>query len=237
MRGISRRRAMQLVSAVHVAAAAATQPKRRAFRRSDVVFGFAFSPAEYEMWHGTVLYGWTRGPRNADEIPTYVERKRQALSVGVRSGVAINAFSIPYDWFRERDPQCRDRLWRNFSGNLIAEPWVRPPTPFPPEQGRICTNHPLYLELKKQQTDLGMAVEPAAFHIDDPLGSATALYRQGCFCTICVAGFRDYLAAHVAKERLSTLGIEDLATFDYGAFLQKHPERPLWYEFENYQLR
>ncbi len=216
---------------------AAPVKKPRAFKRSDVVFGFPFTPEEYKMWHGTVLYGWTRGPKTRAEVAEFVERKQQALAVGVRSGVAINAFAIPGDWFRERDPEWRDRIWKNYRGDQLAEPWVKPPDPFPPEKGRICTNHPMYLQQKFEQTELAMAVEPYAFHIDDPLGTATAIFRQGCFCKLCLAGFRAHLQKNVAPETLRALGINDLTAFDYGAFLRERKDRPLWYDFENFQLR
>ena len=36
-------------------------------------------------------------------------------------------------------------------------PWVRPPEPFPPEKGEICTNHPKFLDKKLAETDLAMS--------------------------------------------------------------------------------
>jgi hypothetical protein len=233
---ITRREALALLPLTH-ALSAVPERKTRAFRHSDVVFGFPFTPEEYKMWHGTVLYGWTRGPKTADDVPGFIERKEQALKVGVKSGVALNAFAIPADWFRERDPEWRDHVWRNPKGELLSEPWVRPPDPFPPEQARICSNHPRYLELKFQQADLALRMKPFAFHIDDPLASATVLSRSGCLCRLCVNGFREYVKKHVTKDRLDRLGIDNIEGFDYSLFLRYRKDKPLWYEFENFQLR
>jgi hypothetical protein len=130
-------------------------------------------------------------------------------------------------------------MWRDKNGHLLTYPWVRPPDPFPPEKGEICTNHPRFLEKKTEETGLAMAIKPYAFHIDDPLGTATVLRGRssGCFCQYCMAGFREYLKKKVSPEQLHAVGVTDLATFDYGQFLRDRPDRPLWYEFENFHLR
>lgn len=209
----------------------------RAFKRSDVVFAFVFTPQEYKMWHGNVLFGWCGAPVNKEEIPKYLDRQKKSLEVGVREGAGISGFADDIHWFKQRDPNWQDALWRNFEGKLLTYPWVRPPDPFPPEKGEICTNHPRFLEKKRAETELAMAVSPYAFHIDDPLGTATELSVGGCFCKYCVAGFRDYLTKNVPLARLREAGVTDPDHFDYGEFLRAKGGRAFSYEFENFQLR
>lgn len=224
---------------------------RRAFKRSDVVFAFVFTPPEYAEYHTTILFGWCGAPQKESEIPEYLAKQKAALAVGVRMGSGISGFA-DNKWYQQRDPNWQEALWRNPEGQLLTFPWVRPPDPFPPDKGEVCSNHPLFLENKLGETDLAMAVKPYALHIDDPLGTATELrmgaenlgYRtessardRGCFCKYCMAGFRAYLKERVSPAALRRAGVTDLDTFDYGKFLRGRTDLPLWYEFENFQLR
>src|SRR4051794_21343327 len=232
-----RRRAF-LASAAGVSLSfGAGQPRSRAFKRSDVVFSFRFTPPEYQVYHATVLFGWAGAPASSDEIPKYREFKRQSLAVGVREGASISGFFGGTAWLKERERDWQESVWRNLGGNPITFPWVRPPEPFPPEKGEVCTNHPRFLEKKFAETDLAMAVQPYAFHVDDPLGTATELRIQGCFCKHCIAGFRTYLNDHTARDVTRATGIDDLDSFDYAKFLKGRSDRPFWYEWENFQLR
>jgi hypothetical protein len=253
MKSISRRQAMErlgtlgpalaLASAMSCAPeakqATSVEPPRkpRAFRRSDVVFAFVFTPEEYKLWDANVLFGWCGGPASQAEIPKFAVRQKKAWEAGVRMGASISGFAGGSKWFEERDPKWQDALWRDVNGRLITYPWVRPPDPFPPEQGEICTNHPRFLEKKLAETELGMAVKPYAFHIDDPLGTATELRLKGCLCQYCLAGFRDYLKKSVPAEKLGAIGITDLEGADLQDLLKGSSNQPLWYEFENFQLR
>ena len=213
-------------------------PKRkRAFKHSDVVFSFVFSPEEYKMWHGTLLYGWCGAPATKDEIPKYLDRQKKSLEVGVPEGASISGFSGNLSWFQEQDPDWKEALWRDSDDHLLTYPWVRPPDPFPPEKGEICTNHPKFVEKKLAETDLAMAIKPYAFHVDDPLGTATVLRIKGCFCKYCMKGFRDYLKKAMSSDQIEAAGIHDIDSFDYGKFLKSRTDRPLAYEFENFQLR
>ncbi len=220
------------------AAAASPRDREKAIKYSDVAFAFVFTPEEYKMWHANVLYGWCGHPANEAEIPKYVARQQAALEAGVRMGASISAFAGDREWFQQRDPNWKDALWRDADGNYLMYPWVRPPDPFPPEKGIICTNHPLFLEKKFEEADLAMAVKPYAFHLDDPLGTATVLRAKspGCFCRYCLAGFREYLQKEVPADRLRALGISELESFDYASFLRGRNDRALWPEFEDFQL-
>lgn len=229
-----------------------TQSKQRAFKRSDVVFAFVFTPEEYKEYHTTILYGWCGAPEKESEVPDYIAKQKAALAVGVRMGSGISGFAREIKWYQQRDPKWQEALWRNPAGQFLTMPWVNPPNPFPPEKGSICTNHPLFLQEKSAAAGLAMAVKPYSFHIDDPLGTATELRMgaetlgyhpgpkavdRGCFCKYCMAGFRAYLKKQMSPEALRKAGVEDLDKFDYGKFLQGRTDLPLWYEFENFELR
>jgi len=94
-----------------------------------------------------------------------------------------------------------------------------------------CTNQPgwqQYLESRLMDAiDLGYD----GIIIDDFEGSSRWLTNTyvgyagqhgsggGCFCDCCEAGFRDYLKTKYTSGELSSLGIEDIDTFDYSDFL------------------
>jgi len=239
-----------LVNLLRETSFGSSRSKQRAFKRSDVVFAFAFTPAEYKEYPTTVLYGWCGAPRKEAEIPEYIARQKAALAVGVRMGSGISGFA-DNKWYQERDPHWKEALWRNPEGQLLTFPWVSAPDPLPPDKGEICSNHPLFLENKSGEIDLAMAVKPYALHIDDPLGTATVLRMggkmvyglgsnardRGCFCKYCMAGFRAYLKEHLSPDALRRAGVAELDGFDYGKFLRGRRDLPLWYEFENFQLR
>jgi len=78
-----------------------------------------------------------------------------------------------------------------------------------------------------------MKAAPDGLHIDDYRGtSGSVTWLSGGFCRHCMAGFRQYLAKNVAKEKLAELGINDLDTFDYRRFLLDRGVKP-----EEYQKR
>ena len=78
-----------------------------------------------------------------------------------------------------------------------------------------------------------MKARPDGLHIDDYRGSSGAVtWLSACFCRYCMAGFREYLAKTVPKEKLAALGIKDLDGFDYREFLLDRGVKP-----EEYQKR
>jgi hypothetical protein len=248
---ITRRRAIESLGALLAAfspkgkSAASTTARNRelAIQYSDVVFAFEFTPAEYRMWHANKLYGWSGRVGNKEDVAKFVDKKDTALEAGVKMGSSLNAFAGDREWYADQDHEWKDGLWRDANGYLLTYPWVRPPDPFPPEKGVICTNHPLFLKKKFEEVDLAMAGKPYCFHLDDPLGTATVLRGQspGCFCRYCVAGFRQYLKRTTSPERLQSLSISDVDTFDYAARLKGRTRRQilideLWLDFEDFQL-
>jgi hypothetical protein len=196
--------------------------RERAIRYSDVVFAFEFTPAEYKMWHANKLYGWCGRVQSKEDIQKFIQKKDAALAVGVKMGSSLNAFAGESEWYAANDPKWQEGLWRDANGNFLTYPWVRPPDPFPPEKGVICTNHPLFLKKKFEEVDLAIGGKPDCFHLDDPLGTATVLRGSspGCFCRYCLAGFRDYLKANVSPEKIRSAGISNIDVFDYSERLR-----------------
>jgi len=195
----------------------------RAIRRSDVVFMYDNS-AMIEAYGCTVM-GWAGRPDRA--------HIRQAHQAGIRS------FSVSVGWLTEfagmvdYSDDFLDAAARNFAGEPFTVPWLWDHT----HQGQpawwFCSNAPLYRAFLESRLEQRMPLGPDGLHIDDYRGSShTVTWLAGCFCRHCLAGFRRYLADTVPAEQLEHLGITDLETFDYRAFLQARGVTP-----EDYQSR
>ncbi|MBI4977684.1 MAG: chitobiase/beta-hexosaminidase C-terminal domain-containing protein [Spirochaetes bacterium] len=82
---------------------------------------------------------------------------------------------------------------------------------------------------------------------DEPAQSKHALRWGGCFCEHCMNGFRTYLQTHADAAKLRELGVIDLTSFDYRAYLKsknapegddfmKGPADYLRSQFEAFQI-
>lgn len=196
--------------------AAETRPQRP-IRRSDVVFMYD-NPKLYEAYGCTVL-GWA-GWAKAEHI----ERAHKA---GVRRFSCSVGFLTEFKRVIDFDENFLDAACRNFAGEPFIVPWLWDHKYKGHPAYWWCTNSPLYRRYLLHRLEQTMAVEPDGLHIDDYRGtSGCVTWRAGCFCRHCMAAFREYLRAHVPKEKLAKLGIEDLETFDYRQFLLDRGVKP-----------
>ena len=195
----------------------------RAIRRSDVVFMYD-APAAYEPYGCTVL-GWA-GPAQAERIEA-------AHRQGVRLFATSVGFRTEFAGMIDFSPEFMDAACRNFAGEPFIVPWLWDHEHKGQKAWWFCTNSPLYRQFLESRLVERMKAGPDGLHIDDYTGTAsTVTWLSGCFCRHCMAGFRDYLAEHVPKEKLAALGITDLAAFDYRQFLLAKGVKP-----EDYQRR
>ena len=211
----------------------------RPIRRSDVVFMYD-NPKRYEAY-GTTALGWA-GWRKADHI-------REAHAAGVRHFSCSVGFLTEFRGVIDFDPNFLDAACRNFAGEPFIVPWLWDHKHKGKPAYWWCTNSPLYRRYLFKRLAETIAAGPDALHIDDYRGTSGAVtWRSACFCRHCTAAFREYLAEHVSKEKLATLGIRDLKTFDYRKFLlargvtpADYPKRrsrlPLAKEFYDFHVR
>lgn len=206
-------------------------------KHSDVVFMYA-APAELYRTYGATVLAWGGTPSK--------EGLAQAAEAGVTYFGSVGMVT-EFARYYERFPETYEAgLCRTVDGQPIKVPWLTDHQHKGIPYWWCCTNQPQfrqYLRERVQETVRGGA---AGVHIDDHLGTAGSLYSGGCFCERCVNGFRHYLQA-LPEARQQALGLSDLASFDYRAYLtawlaeqgEKKPklwERPLWAEWEAYQL-
>jgi len=211
----------------------------RAIRRSDVVF-FIDNEKMYEPYGCTVL-GWG-GHAEAEHI-------KRAHAKGVRAFATAVAFRTAFHRVIDFSDDYLDAAAQNFQGKPFPVPWLWDHKYKGQPVWWGCTNRPLYRKFLEDVLARKMATGPDGLHIDDYTGTAGAVtWLSGGFCPDCMAGFRDYLAKNVRKEKLAELGITDLAKFDYRRFLidrgikpedykKRRSTLPLAGEFFDYQAK
>lgn len=216
-----------------------TQAAERALRRSDVVF-FVDNAKMYEPYGCTAL-GWG-GHAEKEHI-------KKAHAQGVRAFATAIAFRTAFHRVIDFSPDFLDAAARNFKGQPFPVPWLWDHEYKGQPVWWGCTNSPLYRKFLEDWLAKKMAAEPDGLHIDDFSGTAGSVsWLSGGFCKHCMAGFREYLAKNVSKEKLAELEITDLSKFDYRQFLidrgvkpedykKRRAGLPLAKEFYTYQVR
>ncbi len=192
----------------------------RALRRSDVVFMYD-NPKLYQAYGCTVL-GWAGWPK-----ASHIE---QAHASGVRLFHSSIGFLTEFRRVIDFSPDFLDAACRNFAGEPFIVPWLWDHKHKGQPAWWWCTNSPLYRRYLEGRLREVMAAKPDGLHIDDYRGtSGSVTWRGGGFCRHCMAAFREYLAKNVPKSKLASLGINDLASFDYREFLLKRGVKPAEY--------
>jgi len=197
------------------------QDRPRAIRRSDVVFMYD-NPKLYETYGCTAL-GWA-GRADAGHIA-------RAHAKGVRQFSCSVGFLTEFRRVIDFSDDYLDAACRNFAGKPFIVPWLWDHKHKGQPAWWWCTNSPLYRKYLDARLVEVMKAKPDGLHIDDYRGtSGCVTWLSGCFCRHCLAGFRKYLAEHVAKDKLTALGIKDLGSFDYRKFLLARGVTPADYK-------
>jgi hypothetical protein len=104
----------------------------------------------------------------------------------------------------------------DLEGNRVTAPWMRG------WQGSYwgCANSPeyrvSYLAYARKALDAGAS----GLQMDDPPMNLAAVKWGGCFCPHCLQGFRSYLQEHSEPADWRSWDIQQLADFDYRAYLR-----------------
>ena len=119
----------------------------------------------------------------------------------------------------------------NLHGEPVVPTWKR--TWRPPGIWWICVNNPTleqrYTEYLKSYLDVGARV----MQRDEPSGNYRAVDWGACFCDHCMSAFRKFLAESTTAEERTSMGIDDIRTFNYREMLLKQ-EAPVGDDFRRF---
>ena len=186
-----------------------------------------------DAFHATRLE-WVYLRFDADETEKIQRVKQSGRIFGGASGLTSASDTI----WHEDGTATKKHVIVDPAGKQVIVPhmreWERPPSPG-------CFNDPefrkRYLDYLKRYIDAGVE----SMQRDDP-GSLHDCARRGtgCFCTYCMAGFRDFLSKNLSKKQLVELGVEDVSSFDYRAYVRSKPGKKgaeLAEQFTRFQLK
>lgn len=166
-----------------------------------------------------VAWGFRPWNLTGEQLTTEWRRQRDvAHSVGARYQARVELDAGWKRWI-DFDPNHEDAVCRTLEGQLITYKfWTNTYKGKPAYQG--CTNARAYRQFLAQQAREALSSKPDMLLLDAIQVTAMAVYQGGCFCRSCVEAFREYLRTEIPGKTLAELGIEDVSTFDYGAFLR-----------------
>lgn len=210
---------------------ATPEREKAVLKPSDVAFMYHAAADIYQAY-GTTVVAWGGNP--------------EAVPAGVTCFSSVGMVT-EFAGYYERFPETyEEALCRTVDGQPIKVPWLTDHQHKGIPYWWCCTNQPQFQQYLRERVQETVRKGTAGVHIDDHLGTAGSLSSGGCFCDRCVSGFRAYLQALPAAPR-QTLDLPNLESFDYRAYLVEWLrqqgnrqsnlwERPLWAEWEAYQL-
>lgn len=83
-----------------------------------------------------------------------------------------------------------------------------------------CVNSAAWRQSVLEAAKSLFALGVDSLQFDDALCNASLVQFGGCFCTNCMTGFRAYLQTNLSSIELLKMGITNIETFDYGAYLR-----------------
>ena len=203
-------------------------------KRSDVVLMYMAGRQTYQDYGATVL-AWGSQPTP----------KSLAEAQGMKFFGSVGMVT-EFGRFMDRFPQTyEEALCRDVQGQPYRVPWLidhqHNGVPF----WWCCTRQPVFRQYISERVVATVKAGADGVHIDDHLGTAGGIGAGGCFCSRCVAEFRDFLRALPADE-LAREGISEPAKFNYQEVLRdwlpaepgrKAAQHPLWQQWRVFQLR
>ena len=225
-----------------------------ALKRSDVLITRPCGMDVYRRYRATGL-GWGFLPEpDRRGLPPDEEMMRD-VDEAHRCGVKFQGrVELDADWMGmiDYDSNFMESTVRDLNNQPAVTWWVHTYKGHP--SYHFCTNAPAYRRYLMYQLRRVLEAGTDWLMIDSAIPTIGALNARygGCFCQHCMAGFRDFLKEELDSPALELLQIDDLASFDYQAYLLSlgyHDERyrsqilafpptiPLAQEYFNYQWR
>jgi len=186
---------------------------------SDVVFMYGTGADVYREYGATVL-GWGGTPT--------AEGLGAAREAGVLYFGSVGMVT-EFAQFIDEFPQYETVICVDVQGNRLRVPWLWDHSHNGVPAYWFCTSQPLFREYLRRRVVEVVQGGADGVHVDDHLGTAGNSWLGGCYCDRCVAGFRDYVAAHATAQQLADAGISRVADLDYRQvvldWLAAHPDR------------
>lgn len=223
-------------------------------KRSDVVITRPGTMEEFRRFRATVL-GWGFLPEpDRRGLPPHEEMMRD-VDEAHRCNVTFQGrVELDADWMGmiDYDAHFMESVVRDLNNQPAVTWWEHTYKGHPSYY--FCTNAPHYREYLMYQLRRVMLAGTDWLMIDSAIPTVATLNARygGCFCEHCIAGFRRYLMDTLSPEQIEELGIEEIASFEYGDFLRQQgvtdtqyraeilafpPELPLAQEYFDYQWR
>ncbi|OGV74756.1 MAG: hypothetical protein A3K19_13295 [Lentisphaerae bacterium RIFOXYB12_FULL_65_16] len=177
------------------------------FERSDVCFTSRSkhpnSAEMFQKFHANRLLWCYTAERE------FTEQCRAAGAVSFQG--AMNSIAGP----TRPEAQALD-----FDGNPVVAPWMVAFNPKAPWYWG-CDRRSAFLECSVARAKAALDTGADWMQFDDwSMTFHASQWGGACFCTDCMAGFRDDLKVHATPAQLAELGIQDVATFDYRQYLR-----------------
>ncbi|MFB3786361.1 MAG: hypothetical protein ACE15F_08325 [bacterium] len=223
--------------------------ERPVIQASDVVFMYVPNdPGQYDTYQGTVTgWGGRSRSRDAKDVENFRKRVEEAHNHGMKYCGSVD-YLVDFAGYIDFNPErFMDAVCRGLDGNPLRVPWLWDHKHKGHPSYWFCTNNPDHQAYIRDQVERACLAPIDGLHIDDYSGtSACSDYNGGCFCPVCMEGFRGYLKKRFSSEELKEKGISDADSFDYQAFLKskgvtneqyrrQHWQCPLVTEFQDYQ--
>ncbi len=157
-----------------------------------------------------------------DARKEYVDKAKAEIP-GLHFGLTLNSILVDKPF----GPTVR-KVGRavDLEGNRIAAPWMSMWTP-PGYWG--CANSEDYREVFMKHARACIDAGADSLQVDDPAMNRGTVKWGGCYCDSCMKKFLPYLSRNASKSELESIGIKNIADFDYKKYLLENDKKePQW---------
>lgn len=189
-----------------------------------VGLGFGFAPTEMKIdrWVADLDFDLVDWCQTKDFHLTDPLRSRYGVGTTGADHQWSEFWEFQYPLLHGADPQqfLSEVLCNRIDGSRAIDEYqgsTRPLTRF-----SVCANRPRWREFITAR-DVELLPHYSAVNVD----VMRSWNRAQAFCADCQQVFRDWLRTHFEPDRLRSLGVDDVATFDFLAYVHSHhPGKP-----------
>lgn len=209
--------ATPIVTITAAAALIATPAAKEArINLSDIIFTnphYNFLDTGIYDDYGPDMVGWGFLPaaQGSTDTSNYVKAVERHQNAGIRFQARIE-WDVVWDGMKNFKPDYENAACRDFDGNTLSFPWN-------PSAFWFCSHQPLFRDYVLYQINMALAASPDSLMFDSQTSTPITYWHGGCFCDRCMAEFSDWLNNNYEADELSSIGIFDVAAFDYHDYL------------------